>query len=521
MIIQCNKIKVLLDLNSKVYPWTIKNGIYVRGVAYYNNKAYYGESFAKLFDGISSFTRFKKMLESLDGFFSIIILTNDSLFVAVDHIRSLPLFYYMEKGIWIVTDALQLSDKKEFKISKSSVFQLDYSLGVIGNKTIYEDVYQLELGKCIEIRNNNILVETWSDMNYSKLPINKLNKAIQFVKSGIEKSFQYTYDALKGRTAVVPLSGGHDSRLIAYFLKQQDVNVVAYSYGKRDNEESRIAKKVAKELNIPFYFIEYNYRNMRRWEKANMDEYLSYAGNASSVPCIQEVYAVYYLKSHNLIPLDSVFIPGYSGDFLAGNHIPLISKEIKTFTNDYLLEHIIKKHFCENTKMEQGQRKILKSILNRTYNFCDTYTSFDSYSEAYEKYDLKERQTKFIVNAVRAYEFYGFEWLLPLFDRNQLYVWMKIAVELRENRLLFFNLEKHVYPEKICSIEYADLNNEISKNRIKILLSKYSIFPWTRIAHYCYSFSSIFDYFVNVYIKRNRSINHWVYCKYKKLFMKK
>jgi len=54
-----------------------------------------------------------------------------------------------------------------------------------------------------------------------------------------------------------------------------------------------------------------------------------------------------------------------------------------------------------------------------------------------EHYDLHQRQVKFIVNSVRAYEWFGYEWRLPFWDREVMEFWAGMPLELRMHRRLF------------------------------------------------------------------------------------
>ncbi len=48
-------------------------------------------------------------------------------------------------------------------------------------------------------------------------------------------------------------------------------------------------------------------------------DYVRYTSNWVSMFFMQEYFAIRYLKEQQLIPEDSVFIPGHSADFFAGS----------------------------------------------------------------------------------------------------------------------------------------------------------------------------------------------------------
>ena len=55
-----------------------------------------------------------------------------------------------------------------------------------------------------------------------------------------------------------------------------------------------------------------------------------------------------------------------------------------------------------------------------------------------EWFNVQERQAKFIVNAVRVYEFFGYEWLIPLWDNALFEFWRHVPLSLRYQRRLYF-----------------------------------------------------------------------------------
>ena len=101
-----------------------------------------------------------------------------------------------------------------------------------------------------------------------------------------------------GRTIVIPLSGGHDSRLIALMLKKVGYpDLVSFSYGRPGNHEADISKQVADSLGVRWEFVEYSNDLWREWyESPEMKAYFDMAGNLSSLPHIQDWPAVWAFK---------------------------------------------------------------------------------------------------------------------------------------------------------------------------------------------------------------------------------
>ena len=63
---------------------------------------------------------------------------------------------------------------------------------------------------------------------------------------------------------VVPLSAGYDSRLIISALHHLNAKNIIYSYGKKNNFESKIARQIANKLNYKWYFVELSNKKQRK-----------------------------------------------------------------------------------------------------------------------------------------------------------------------------------------------------------------------------------------------------------------
>ena len=93
---------------------------------------------------------------------------------------------------------------------------------------------------------------------------------------------------------VVPLSAGYDSRLIISSLYHLNAkNIICYSYGKKNNFESKIAKQIANKLNYKWYFIELSNKKQRKNFSSNFyKEYTQFSDTFSSWSYVQDLFAV-------------------------------------------------------------------------------------------------------------------------------------------------------------------------------------------------------------------------------------
>jgi asparagine synthase (glutamine-hydrolysing) len=406
-------------------------------------------------------------------FFSLLIETEDFIFAAVDHLRMFPLFFATNKGdtylsddIYWVRDRLQENSIDE--IAETEFLMAGY---VTGSDTLYKNIKQLQAGEYLfyNRKQGEIHVKQYNKYAFIKKTNQSKQEAIFELDDIHLTVFKRLIRSLRGRTAVVPLSAGYDSRAIVMMLKRLGYeNVICFTYGVKDSSEVKTTREVAKMLGYKWIFIEYTSEKWKNWiESKEMKEYFKSSDNLVSLPHIQDHIAITELKANKLIPDDSIIVPGHTA-FLSFSEYNLDNRNIKQ-----LVTLIMRKHFnlwdwsyknSSRFKDIIGQKIIeeinslhyLKSNLDNLFYFWET----------------KERHAKFICNSVRAYEQHNFEWRLPLWEKEMMDFWLKTPQEYRINKQVykeyykqFLDLDKHslVEPNKE-SIRQKVIKSILQKN---------------------------------------------------------
>lgn len=484
---------------NNAFKWNEKDNIYTIGYVIYKDKVYNDVNLVDLV--ISLKDNIFNAINEFNGYFAIVIKNDKETILISDIIRSFPLFYN-NKGD--VTDDIELMKND---INELSIEELIHSRWVSMDETIYKDVYQIENAQIVIIKDNKITKNryyTYAYHNDEKYSFEELDNVF---KKMTDKMVKY----LDGRTAVVPLSGGQDSRLLAYYLKKSGYKkIIAYTYGNKNGEEVEVSKKVAEYLDIPWHFIEYTKKNCRKkyYNKKLFKEILEYCGRGYAVPIIQEWIAIYELFNTKVIDDNCVVLPGFSLDFLAGSHLLFdeyikdskIPKEVireKIYTNNYTLTKLDNSIF--NKKLEQKFQ----------INFSDGDIESEKAAELYERFDFEERQVKFITNAVRIYDYYGLQWYLPFWDKEVIKFWNKVSIKDRFERKYFLEFVNKKYGDLM---EYAPVvKKEDTKKKLNIMQKIYYVFykynnhPLN--FYYYFKFAAYLKYII---LERNTSYNYYI-----------
>jgi asparagine synthetase related protein len=425
--------------NNVFYPWTIDGENGFRGYFIYNGKLYRQvEALHFILDKIDESNNIA-ILKTMSGVYSFIIKKGNYIISSVDRLRGLPLFYsIIESEFYIGDDVESLrSEIKDIEISNDSVDDmLSSDTFVLGQYTLFNNLYQIRAGEvCVFDEHSN----TFYNKQYYTTNHDYLYDDNEEVK--LKEQFWLAYKrtgedmikALRNRTAVIPLSGGADSRMILDLLIQGGYKkIICYTYGKFGNKEAEISRKVAKKNGCKWYFIPYT---PQMWEHIRDSKerfrYENYAASFTSTPHFQDYPAVKFLKEKHLIPSDAVFIPGHSGDIPNGNHVA------KVYTQPQVTDKE-----CLNSILNFTYHRVKSSTLKRLKKYYPILEngSPQDYATIEEWFDTAERQAKYIVNSVRVYEFFGYEWLIPLWDNNQLDFWSHISLRWRYGRCLYYKM---------------------------------------------------------------------------------
>ena len=409
-------------------------------------------------DLINKFIDIKKyeitsFLNSIDGHFALAVQREDITFIAVDKIRSTPLFFTnIANNFYIDHDPKNLLNLNKFDKTFDENAKLEIAMSgyTIGNKTIYKNLYSLKAGEIAVFQNNRYEYATYYKY-FGEIVEKNYDDYVENLSELTLNIFQKMLTQIGNRQIVIPLSAGNDSRLVASILKYLGAkNVKCYSYGTIGNFEAKIAKLISQKLGYEWKFIPLTHKSEKKYyQSEEYKKYLDYSETFCSVPYIQSLSTIKYLKDMNWINQDAVFINGNSGDFITGGHIrtKLVSEPEMLNTplrKENILNQLIEKHFSlwGYLKTNQNIKKIKKNLWDEIVKECGELQKKSNDHLFYEYSELIDRQSKFVIAGQKAYEYYNHEWRLPLWDDEYLDFWQKVPLELKRNQKLFIKMLK-------------------------------------------------------------------------------
>ena len=419
----------------------------------------------------------KKLLQNMDDHFGVIYLTKSWSFAAVDFARTYPIFWKRTKSNFVFSpQAKNIIDKKKDSVDSCQLMAFRMSGYTIDDGTLWENVKNLNPGHFIFIESKKIFYieeyfsyKPWipSTKSYVELKAQLKNEINTILKNTIIKA--------NGRTIVIPLSAGLDSRLIASGLKYLDYkNVKCFSYGLKNNFESKASRIIANKLGFSWKFIEINQQKAKNfYSTIDYKNYMNNSHDGCATSTIQGLYAVNMLLKDSYLLKEDLIINGNSGDFISGGHVPkgLIekSKDVNLLFEEVFEKHFIKHYALWQSLLNKENKIIIKEQLFNQLkkNIKDTDIYFMAHGMA-EFLEYQNRQTKYVINAQRIYEFYNLKWQLPLWDKSFIKFWSDVPLKYKINQKLYKDTLIELNMGGVWSKEY-DSQSYISPKWMRFL----------------------------------------------------
>ena len=433
-----------------------------------------------------------------NGSFALVVQTPDDILCVVDRLRSIPLFYAKTGSRFIMADdANRIQDQTQSLFHEKNGAEFLVTGYVTGRETLFDGICQIQAGEYLRYSRHEDHPTTffyhrfWHEDYFSDSEEDLLHRLDEVFIAVFERIIASVQQ--HGLQIVVPLSGGLDSRIVVTMLKRLGVEeVICFSYGKNGNYESEISKKVAEALGYKWYFVEYTHDKWYQcYHSKEASAYKHYAGNLASLPHLQDFLALQELKKEGKLPEKTVFIPGHSGDFLAGTYIPADYDKLNYYSFENYAQEILKSHyFLWDLNNEADIFPYFKKKISDTMGTVQIHDR-ESYVNQVLYFVFSERVVKFIVNSVRVYEFFGYSWRVPLWDNQLIDFFSKLPLKYRKDEYLYITYGKKilfknnfkVLGEIECSTELNKSPRSSVKQRCETMIYSHKILEklWLKI----------------------------------------
>jgi len=464
------------------FKWFEKNHVKVKGwVIDYSGKSYKDSDLVDYFSNIKTLLELKELLLRTTGHFAAILVFDDFLIAAADRGRSIPLYFRKDRSKVEISDSgfcLLENTVEGLEFDPDSFKEYLAAGHVTQNKTLLRNVSQLGAGEIAYCTKDSTEIISYFDFLPHKHIHESFDLSVVRLVETLDSDYKNLISALNGRTVVIPLSGGYDSRSIASMFKRHGYqNVICYSFGQDNSPEMITSKRVAESLEFKWLFIETTPDIVKGFVESDVFlQYVDYAANASSFYIIQDFFAVKKMRDENLVPRDSVFMPGHSGDTLGGSNF------LELFSGQENGSEMILKLIKHRYDLNKVSRKFLSLVRN---NLESQYNSAFQPAIWFDYWCMKEWNPKMFANGVRVYEYFGYTYWLPLWGKNPLLFFANLPLEKRLGKELYeYTLENKIFeplgvnfsPNRRLQYSHTTSMFQRLKNIVKKMLPKRFIY---------------------------------------------
>ncbi|TVQ07859.1 MAG: hypothetical protein EA364_16270 [Balneolaceae bacterium] len=367
----------------------------------------------KFYSGQDAAKHFKFLIEQhgpvnaagvVDGFYRFVAGDDRHTWFGADHLGSYPLFYRMEPDFsWSVHAGKMDTSPVPDDQSLCCLLACGY---VTGNHTLYKGVLEAEPGAVHTWHHKQGKLETSRRANTATPTVpgfgelDELSSALFRAESAAKEPLAFN----------LSLSGGLDSRIILAQALRHGKNLNAFSYGKWNTPDQRIAKRICQEFDIPWTFHNYGDHRSLVDDKQRHSRFADHAFSGRSIPHEQD-----YISAHLTSP-GSLILGGHSGDLIAGSYLTpdlALARSGKELTDLMFYRH------AQLTPVTG--RRFYDVVRQR---LAESFGGLEAGEEGIERAALRfnhlNRQRRYIVNSVRAYTLHDIPFFLPLYTKGMM-----------------------------------------------------------------------------------------------------
>ena len=390
---------------------------------------------------IKNFDDFCQFLKTIDGNFATIIEKEDHIWAAVDIARSIPIFYSID-GEYVSDSAedirMQLKIPAE-NVDADNYLELVANDYLFGNKTVYSQILQLDLGQAVQINKRTGEIKTL--YYFQHLVPEILSFDIDKIKSMLTdvsiRTFQRLKDVIGNRPVALSMSGGYDSRFVGCMLKKVGVeDVSCYTYGKSDSFEVKQSKKNAEALGYRWICVEHtDEETYRALDETGVRYIDSYDGHDFTA-YMQNFPSVRKLHEDGWFKPGTVFLTGLCGDMPTGNYIELYDPQ-KKYNVSTAVERVYNLIFTRYKMPESFKEKWIADIEKTISNLPIKITNYESWSKVVDCIYTGTCHVHWFMHMNTVHSFFFFFWLLPYWSIELLKVWYSIPAEMKRGQALY------------------------------------------------------------------------------------
>lgn len=409
--------------------WHKSNKIWTKGYAFLpNGQLLRDKDLAKQIEKLLFSKNKSDNLSLLNGRFVATGIVKNIPFILTDRIRSFPLFYIISNIQISVSDNPKTLITGRMKIDKKAENQFLASGFIWENKTLIKEIKQCPPSTLILFTDSKPQIISYFSYATQSTNPTTLIEASERLKTILDNVMERTLRVINDKQIAVPLTGGFDSRFLVSWLYRKGLKkIVTFTNGLPGSKEFKYARQVAEKFGFEWHPVYHDNKTLKSTlaKKDSWNDYINFASGATSMSYFQDILSLEKLK----LSQDTVIIGGHFGGFIAGSRLLPFQNTTPT---QLLLNQTFKRFF----PFFDGSRATKKHLQKTLFDEYARKSTNIPYS-IIEDIDFKERQSKFIANSCRSYDYYVNSTILPFTDNEIIDFFKTLPFELKLNKKLY------------------------------------------------------------------------------------
>ena len=396
------------------------------------------------------------VLRDHPGRLAAVRVEEERVVLAVDRLRSWPLFWTVtgrgDDRRLLVADSAEavLGALEDPAACPAALEELQDAGFVTGPRTFLEGVHQVEQGAVVAVDRSTgrPAQDDYAFFRYADDEVDDPEAFGGLFLEALDAAMGRLLERAAGRRLAIPLSGGLDSRLLVAWLRLHGVeDVMTFTYGLPGSREMAVSQSVARSAGYPWHGVEIERPALLEvWNSERTASFLRRASALSALPHVQDWYALCRLVDDGVLRPGDVILPGHT---IVGNmHDEKLLEEVPV-SRAAIARALLRHHHSLRGRARRAERSAWTAPPVRraltlggmtaptTQPAATAATQGRVVRSVIEGYNIRERQTKYINNSMRAYEQLGLEWALPMLDVEMWRAWARGSAALTATRSFY------------------------------------------------------------------------------------
>ncbi len=362
------------------------------------------------------------VISTLNGSFRFIIETSTQSFFGIDHFGGYSLFYRLYPKLEIIinpTQSAKLSDIEDKQLCSLLASGFCY-----GDNTIFKNIKECIPGilYSFDKSTKKLTSKEWFSIDFRQQKVSSKDELTSILLSLIPNNFPQSSLAL---------TGGIDSRLLLSLFRKKGTKIQTLTYGTRDNPDMKLAIDISQKSQLEHLPIYLDKLDLEAYfNNKELLNFFKVGFLGRSLPFESD-----WVVSKILNDSTQWVTTGFTSFWLRSPY----QDQVPVPTKSSLISKIVNSHSQQTLISSSKFRKLIsENVVESMSNF-----QLDDFDSDYDRWNVENRQHKYIINSCNNYRNSGIEVFLPLFDRRLMEF---LNVTSREQRL-----EQKIYMETIIS----------------------------------------------------------------------